>query len=157
MSESVVSGFLVRIAQYAIGFGRLFKTFFRSMITRVFIRMVSNCNKEGEYRWFESNVRILYDPKRNSAREIQCASRDITDRIMDKKARLRGQQLAHVFRLSTMEEMASGMAHEISQPLAAIVNYTRGCVRHLDNSKYDADQLKNVMEKATLFRQCLGF
>jgi C4-dicarboxylate-specific signal transduction histidine kinase len=67
---------------------------------------------------------------------------------MDKKARLRGQQLAHVFRLSTMEEMASGIAHEISQPLAAIVNYTRGCVRHLQNADHDRDQIKTVMEKA---------
>ena len=44
--------------------------------------------------------------------------------------------------------MASGMAHEISQPLAAIVNYTRGCVRHLQTNNYDRDQLHNVMEKA---------
>ena len=80
--------------------------------------------------------------------EIQLASRDITDRVLDKKARLRGQQLAHVFRLSTMEEMASGMAHEINQPLAAIVNYTRGCVRHLENNDHDKDQLKSIMLKA---------
>lgn len=104
--------------------------------------------KEGEFRWFESNVRLIIDESSKILNEVQLASRDVTDRILDKKARLRGQQLAHVFRLSTMEEMASGMAHEISQPLAAIINYTRGCARHLQNSSYDKDQLKNVMEKA---------
>lgn len=104
--------------------------------------------KEGEYRWFESNIRLIIDEQTKFISEVQLASRDITDRVLDKKARLRGQQLAHVFRLSTMEEMASGMAHEISQPLAAIINYTRGCVRHLQNSEHDLDQLKNVMEKA---------
>src|SRR5262249_50210325 len=31
---------------------------------------------------------------------------------------------------------------------AAIVNYTRGCVRHLQNEKHDHDQIKQVMEKA---------
>lgn len=103
----------------------------------------------GEFRWFESNVRFIIDNQTRIISEIQLASRDITDRILDKKARLRGQQLAHVFRLSTMEEMASGMAHEISQPLAAIVNYTRGCVRHLENEDYDLDQLRNIMTKAT--------
>jgi C4-dicarboxylate-specific signal transduction histidine kinase len=40
------------------------------------------------------------------------------------------------------------MAHEISQPLAAIVNYTRGCVRHLQNDEYDRDQIIQVMTKA---------
>lgn len=104
--------------------------------------------KGGEFRWFESNIRLITDENKRHINEIQLASRDVTDRILDKKARLRGQQLAHVFRLSTMEEMASGMAHEISQPLAAIVNYTRGCVRHLENSDHDRDQLRGVMEKA---------
>lgn len=104
--------------------------------------------KEGEFRWFESNIRLILDEQTRTINEFQLASRDITDRVLDKKAQLRGQQLAHVFRLSTMEEMASGMAHEISQPLAAIVNYTRGCVRHLENSDHDVEQLRNVMEKA---------
>ena len=104
--------------------------------------------KEGDYRWFESNIRTIFDEQSKTIREIQAASRDITDRILDKKARLRGQQLAHVFRLSTMEEMASGMAHEISQPLAAIVNYTQGCVRHLETNHHDNTQLTEIMKKA---------
>lgn len=104
--------------------------------------------KEGDYRWFESNVRIIYDETSRLVREIQCASRDVTHHILDKKARLRGQQLAHVFRLSTMEEMASGMAHEISQPLAAIVNYTQGCVRYLKKENHDPEQLIEIMNKA---------
>jgi two-component system sensor kinase FixL len=126
-------------------------------IKKAFTRRRENTNKvivyrikrkEGEFRWFESNIRIIMDEQSRIINEIQLASRDITDRVLDKKARLRGQQLAHVFRLSTMEEMASGMAHEISQPLAAIVNYTRGCVRHLENSTQDYDQLRSIMEKA---------
>lgn len=112
--------------------------------------------KEGDFRWFESNIRLIIDQQTRIISEIQLASRDITDRVLDKKARLRGQQLAHVFRLSTMEEMASGMAHEISQPLAAIVNYTRGCVRHLQNSDYDPDQVKQVMEKAVVQAERAG-
>lgn len=104
--------------------------------------------KEGDYRWFESNMRFIHDEALRTLREIQIASRDVTDRVLDKKARLRGQQLAHVFRLSTMEEMASGMAHEISQPLAAIVNYTQGCVRYLQKENQDPTQIIEVMNKA---------
>lgn len=112
--------------------------------------------KEGEFRWFESNIRLIIDEQTRIISEIQLATRDITDRVLDKKARLRGQQLAHVFRLSTMEEMASGMAHEISQPLTAIINYTRGCVRYLENSAHDKDQLKNVMQKAVVQAERAG-
>jgi C4-dicarboxylate-specific signal transduction histidine kinase len=91
---------------------------------------------------------VIHEENSRAIREIQTASRDITDRVLDKKARLRGQQLAHVFRLSTMEEMASGMAHEISQPLAAIVNYTQGCVRYLQKDHHDPSQLIEIMNKA---------
>ncbi len=105
-------------------------------------------HKEGDYRWFESTIRAIHDEDTRSIREIQSASRDVTDHVLDKKARLRGQQLAHVFRLSTMEEMASGMAHEISQPLAAIVNYTQGCVRYLQKDQHDPTQLIEIMNKA---------
>jgi two-component system sensor kinase FixL len=112
--------------------------------------------KEGDYRWFESNIRILYDEKTKTIREIQAASRDVTDRILDKRARLRGQQLAHVSRLSSMEEMASGMAHEISQPLSAIINYTQGCVRYLQNKQYDSTQLAEIMNKAVIQAQRAG-
>jgi two-component system sensor kinase FixL len=38
------------------------------------------------------------------------------------------------------------MAHEISQPLAAIVNYTRGCVRYIENGQ-DPKELTQIMEK----------
>ena len=44
---------------------------------------------------------------------------------------LQHNELAHVTRVSTMGEMATGIAHELNQPLAAIVNYTRGCIRRL--------------------------
>lgn len=112
--------------------------------------------KEGDYRWFESNLRTIYDENTRQICEIQAASRDVTDRVLDKKARLRGQQLAHVSRLSSMEEMASGMAHEIGQPLAAIVNYTQGCVRHLQNNQHNPDQLIEIMKKAVVQAERAG-
>lgn len=105
-------------------------------------------HKDGSYRWFESHVRVIREGPQNTAKEIHATSRDITDRVIDKKARVRGQQLAHIFRLNTMEEMASGMAHEITQPLAAVVNYTRGCVRYLQKGQYNTTQLIDAMEKA---------
>src|SRR3990167_4418705 len=112
--------------------------------------------KEGEFRWFESNIRFVIDEETQAINEVQLASRDVTTRILDNKARLRGQQLAHVFRLSTMEEMASGIAHEISQPLSAIINYTRGCVHRLSNNQYDQEQLHQIMEKAVIQAERAG-
>lgn len=52
--------------------------------------------------------------------------------------------LAHVARLGTMGEMASGLAHELNQPLTAIVNYTRGCVRRL--SAKNIENIPSIVE-----------
>ena len=46
-------------------------------------------------------------------------------------ARLKDAQMEHAMRLSLMGEMASSLAHEINQPLAAILSYARGCERRL--------------------------
>ena len=42
-------------------------------------------------------------------------------------------ELLHVSRLSTMGEMASSLAHELNQPLAAVTNYLQGSRRLLEN------------------------
>ncbi|NQV87660.1 MAG: PAS domain S-box protein [Woeseiaceae bacterium] len=64
------------------------------------------------------------------------------------------RELAHVLRRSTMDEMASALAHEINQPLTAIVNYTRGCIRLIESGKFAMgdilDALKLTAEHANL-------
>jgi two-component system sensor kinase FixL len=50
--------------------------------------------------------------------------RDVTaKRQAEENAQRMQQESAHVMRLSTMGEMATGMAHELNQPLAALVSY----------------------------------
>ena len=53
--------------------------------------------------------------------------------------------LAHVTRLSTMGEMASGLAHELNQPLTAIANYLRGCLRRIDRGNIEPSELEAIM------------
>lgn len=49
--------------------------------------------------------------------------------------------LAHFQRLSTMGELAAGLAHELNQPLSAISNYTQGCVRRLEKGAIEHSEL----------------
>lgn len=57
------------------------------------------------------------------------------------------EHLAHMARLSTMGEMATGIAHEINQPLAAIATYAQGCKRLLDSGVKEASELAEPLEK----------
>jgi two-component system, NtrC family, sensor kinase len=50
--------------------------------------------------------------------------RDITDnKRAQEELQQRQQELAHIMRLSTLGEMATGIAHELNQPLTAISSY----------------------------------
>ena len=57
---------------------------------------------------------------------------DITERQRaEDEARQMQERLTHFGRISTMGEMAAGIAHEINQPLTAIATYAQACQRLL--------------------------
>lgn len=58
-------------------------------------------------------------------------------------------ELLHVSRVSSMGEMASALAHELNQPLAAMTNYLRGSRRILENfSDERTAVVRDALEKA---------
>jgi PAS domain S-box-containing protein len=81
-----------------------------------------------------------------SAEHYTLVVRDITFR-RESEARDRQHQaeLAHVSRVSLAGEMAAGLAHELSQPLTAIIAYTRGCLRLLAGPVPDSALLREGM------------
>ena len=50
-------------------------------------------------------------------------------------ARIREAELAHLSRVATMGQMASGLAHELNQPLSAILNYLSVCLDQIESQK----------------------
>ncbi|MCB1801138.1 MAG: PAS domain S-box protein [Gammaproteobacteria bacterium] len=63
---------------------------------------------------------------------VNVYARDITgERAAEEELKRRQNELVHVTRVSHMGEMATGIAHELNQPLSAIVNYANGCARRL--------------------------
>jgi len=59
------------------------------------------------------------------------------------------QQLTHLLRVHTIEEMASGIAHELNQPLAAIVNYSEGCSKLINEDQEDVVGVTKVLGNIT--------
>src|SRR5882672_7948178 len=54
-------------------------------------------------------------------------------------------KLAYTGRISTMGEMASGLAHELNQPLAAIVAYVDACQELVESGRINNQQLIDVL------------
>lgn len=102
--------------------------------------------KGGECIWV--NDRAVATFSEGGAKYAHGIFADITERRQaEEQARRHQSELAHVARLNTMGEMASMLAHELNQPLAAIVNYTQGCVRRLRSGVGDPSDLCAVMDE----------
>ena len=92
---------------------------------------------------------ILFAPIPESA-YVNLYARDITAvRRAEQEARQHQAELVHVCRLSTMGEVATGMAHELNQPLAAIANYASGASRRLQSGTDDPAPLVDAMGQIT--------
>lgn len=74
--------------------------------------------------------------------------RDISDRrSAEEDARKRREEFSHAARLSTIGELTSGIAHEVNQPLTAIVTFAEACLRMLRAPGPDIDMLENALEQ----------
>jgi two-component system sensor kinase FixL len=76
--------------------------------------------------------------------------RDLTERQETEKRMQELQaELLHVGRVSAMGQMASSLAHELNQPLTAVINYVRASRRLLEAAGVpDTDRIVETMEKA---------
>ena len=83
--------------------------------------------------------------------------RDMTERQQAAENIRRHQgELAHVARLSTLGEMASGIAHELNQPLTAISANARACVHLVEGGRATPEHCSDVMERIAVQAERAG-
>jgi len=86
---------------------------------------------DGDVRYIHSQGTVTPNP---AGVLVTGTLHDITDRkLAEDEVRIGQERLTHVARLSTMGEMAAGLAHEINQPLTAIATYAQAAVRLMDS------------------------
>jgi PAS domain S-box-containing protein len=54
-------------------------------------------------------------------------------------------ELAHVTRVTTMGELTASIAHEVNQPLAAVVNNANACLRLLPNGTPELEEVREAL------------
>ena len=76
-------------------------------------------------------------------------ARDITERLKhEQESRNQQEKIQITSRLTTMGEMASSLAHELNQPLTAIVNYNTAAMNLLQSGQTDNPMLITALEKS---------
>lgn len=129
-----------------------FRDEYRALSVRVFagesgVMEFQIISLKGRRRWMETHAVPLRDG-RNKVIALLGITRDITARKhAEEEVRLHYRELAHASRVNTMGEMASGLAHELNQPLAAIANYSHGCLRRIRSGTGTVDDLTRAIEQ----------
>ncbi len=96
--------------------------------------------KDGTYRWLEWTSA----PAGNL---IYAAARDVTERLKEEvQTRQRRDDLAHVTRVAMMGELTTSLAHEINQPLTAILSNAEAAQRFLSQVSPDISEVRQILE-----------
>ena len=70
-------------------------------------------------------------------------------RHAEEEAQRQREDLAHVLRVTTLSELAAALAHEISQPLGAILSNAQATRRLLDNHRAEPEELTDALADIT--------
>lgn len=123
-----------------------------------FIEFVCRIRRQGgEYRWVECRGKVMVRDATGRALKLIGTVRDVTEeRERNLRERLHQEQLMHTARLASVGEMATTLAHELNQPLAAIGNFTAAALRRLKGKADDAEAFTALGNVLTLVERAGG-
>jgi PAS domain S-box-containing protein len=117
------------------------RAFERALATNEPERLEYSLEIRHERRFYEACI------VRSDSDKVLSIVRDITDR---KRAELdaaaQRQELAHLNRVLILAEQSGALAHELSQPLAAILTNAQAARRLLDQSPLDLDEIRAALD-----------
>jgi two-component system sensor kinase FixL len=100
---------------------------------------------DGQTRWIASEGSVELDLRGRPVR-VQGVSLDITQR---KQAELEAQahrrEIAHLLRVASLGELSSALAHELSQPLAAIMSNAQAAELFLNRDELDLTEIRQIL------------
>jgi PAS domain S-box-containing protein len=96
--------------------------------------------RDGTLKDIEARGRVFRDEKGTPVRMIG-TNQDITERTRaEEREKRHWAELSRIWRMNTAGEMASALAHELNQPLCAIMNFANVSLRAL-RSDWDGSEL----------------
>jgi PAS domain S-box-containing protein len=103
--------------------------------------------RDGAYRWHLNRAVALRDSEGNILRFVG-TSTDVHDwRQAQEELRDTQAELAHTTRVLTMGELTASIAHEVNQPLGAIVTSAAACQRWLAANPPQMEKARRALER----------
>lgn len=97
--------------------------------------------------WFHQLSRALERDAAGRAVRTVGVIQDVTERkAVELEARRTQNELAHATRMSVLGELAASMAHELNQPLAAILSNAQAARRFLAAPEPDMQEIREILD-----------
>jgi two-component system, LuxR family, sensor kinase FixL len=128
-------------------FGRCLDVYVKSFDRRLPFTMEYRLRRsDGEYRWVLDNGVPRYAPDGAFLGYIGSAI-DITERRQaELEAARQRNELAHLSRVAMLGELSGAVAHELNQPLTAILSNAQAAQRFLANGPPELDEVREILE-----------
>lgn len=153
-------GLLLRLVPYGSGFWSLgtlmLSLLYLGLVLGMSGGMWSLRRQIDRRRQAEESLREARDQLaarvRERTAELEQANQHLQQEMAERRkaeqhARQRQEELAHFARVSTLGEMAAGLAHELNQPLGAIASFSEGGIRLIESGCVQPDELHTAMSE----------
>jgi len=102
--------------------------------------------RDGSSRYVQA-LCVPHVDERGGVLGIYALVHDVTEhRRVDLEIQRQRDELAHVSRVSTLGELTASLAHEIHQPLAAIMSNAQAALRFLAQDEPDFQEVRDILE-----------
>jgi PAS domain S-box-containing protein len=100
---------------------------------------------DGSIRWIEHACQPVTDDAGEFI-GVRASNRDITQRrLAEMSEQQHREQLAHVTRVATLGELTASLAHEVNQPLNAVMNNAQAALRFLHRENPDMKEVGEAL------------
>ncbi|MCU0751065.1 MAG: ATP-binding protein, partial [Akkermansiaceae bacterium] len=105
---------------------------------------------DGSIRWISATGHVERDAH-GAPQLMRGVSIDATERkSAEMRVELQRQELAHLSRVSVLGEMAGTLAHELNQPLAAILSNSQVGRRSMDQAQPDLAEMAAILDDISI-------
>ena len=100
---------------------------------------------DGQIRWTTSRGRVEFDKKRRPV-SLRGVTVDITEqKLAEQELAQQRNEVAHLSRVTTLGEISGSLAHELNQPLGAILANTEAAELHLQSATPNLDEVRAIL------------
>ena len=101
---------------------------------------------DGSVRYVHEYGHVIVDETGNPIRVLG-TTQDITEmKALEAETQKLRSDLAHLDRVVTLSTLTGAIAHEVNQPLTAILNNAQAALRYLDPERSDIDEVREALK-----------